>query len=197
MTLCNIRTWLVNSIPDNLKIAFSAGIGLFLAFIGMNETGIVRLGVHGAPLHVGNFGNPTVLLAVFGFILTGVLMIRKVNGAILIGIFTVTAAALISGMAKTPEALMGPPPSLSPVFAHLDIAGALTIKAFPVVLTLLVMIFVDTMGALIRVSYKAGFLDDEGNLTEIEKPMLCDSISTMAGAVLGTTTSGAYIESRQ
>jgi len=195
LTLLNIRTWLVNSIPEKLKIGFSVGIGLFLTFIGLNETGIVKLGVPGAPVHVGNFTDHTVLLAIFGFILTGFLMIKKINGAIFLGIFSVTAIALFTGMVKTPEAIVSIPPSISPVLAQLDIIGALNIKAFPVILTMLVMIFVDTMGTLIGVSYKAGFLDKNGNLPEIEKPMLCDSISTMAGAILGTTTSGAYIES--
>ncbi len=195
LTLLNIRTWLVNSIPEKLKIGFSVGIGLFLTFIGLNETGIVKLGVPGAPVHVGNFTDHSVLLAIFGFILTGFLMIRKINGAIFIGIFSVTALALFAGMIKMPEAIVSMPPSITPVLAKLDIIGVLKIQAFPVILTMLVMIFVDTMGTLIGVSYKAGFLDKDGNLPEIEKPMLCDSISTMAGAVLGTTTSGAYIES--
>ncbi|MBF0506661.1 MAG: NCS2 family permease [Nitrospirae bacterium] len=195
LTMLRIRTWLVGSIPEKLKIGFSVGIGLFLTFIGLNETGIVKLGVPGAPVHVGNFTDPQVLLAVLGFILTGVLMIRKYNAAILIGIISVTVAALASGMIKMPGSIVSMPPSLSPLFLKLDLAGAIKVEAFPVVLTMLVMIFVDTMGTLIGVSYRAGFLDRDGNLPEIEKPMLCDSISTMAGAVLGTTTSGAYIES--
>ena len=195
LTLLNIRTWLVDSIPDTLKIGFGVGIGLFLTFIGLNETGIVRLGVQGAPVHIGNFGEHSVHLAIFGFLLTGLLMIRKINGAIFLGIVSVTIAALLSGMVKMPGAFASMPPSIGPIFARLDITGVLRIEALPVILTLLVMIFVDTMGTLIGVSYKAGFLDKNGNLPEIEKPMLCDSLSTMAGAVLGTTTSGAYIES--
>ena len=195
LTLFNIRTWLVNSIPDKLKIGFSVGIGLFLTFIGLNETGIVRLGVQGAPVHVGNFGDHSVHLAIFGFILTGFLMIRKIRGAIFLGILSLTIAAIFSGMVKMPEVFVSMPPSLGPIFGKLDIAGVLRVEALPVILTLLVMVFVDTMGTLIGVSYKAGFLDKDGNLPEIEKPMLCDSLSTMAGAVLGTTTSGAYIES--
>ena len=195
LTMFRIRTWLVGSIPEKLKIGFSVGIGLFLTFIGLNETGIVKLGVPGAPVHVGNFTDPQVLLAVLGFILTGVLMIRKYNAAIFIGIISVTVIALVSGMIKMPESIVSMPPSLAPLFLQLDLAGAIKVKAFPVVLTMLVMIFVDTMGTLIGVSYSAGFLDKDGNLPEIEKPMLCDSISTMAGAVLGTTASGAYIES--
>jgi AGZA family xanthine/uracil permease-like MFS transporter len=195
LTLLNIRTWLVNSIPDKLKIGFSVGIGLFLTFIGLNETGIVRLGVQGAPVHIGNFSDHSVHLAIFGFILTGFLMIRKIRGAIFFGILSVTIAALFSGMVKVPGAFVSMPPSIGPIFAKLDITGVLRVEALPIILTLLVMVFVDTMGTLIGVSYKAGFLDKGGNLPEIEKPMLCDSLSTMAGAVLGTTTSGAYIES--
>jgi AGZA family xanthine/uracil permease-like MFS transporter len=195
LTLLNIRTWLVNSIPGKLKIGFSVGIGLFLTFIGLNETRIVRLGVPGAPVHVGNFSDPAVLLAVLGFILTGFLMIRKVNGAIFLGIISVTLAAAVAGLVKIPGPIVSAPPGIGTVIAKLDIAGALSLKAFPVVLVMLVMIFVDTMGTLIGVSYKAGFLDEKGNLPEIEKPMLCDSAATMIGAFVGTTTSGAYIES--
>ncbi len=195
LTLLNIRTWLVNAIPEKLKIGFSVGIGLFLTFIGLNETGIVKLGVPGAPVHVGNFNEPTVLLAVFGFVLTGFLMIRRVGGAIFLGIISVTVVAVAAGFIKMPGSVISVPPGIAPVMSKLDISGALSVKAFPVVLTMLVMIFVDTMGTLIGVSYKAGFLDKDGNLPEIEKPMLCDSASTMIGAFLGTTTSGAYIES--
>jgi len=195
LTLLNIRTWLVNSIPEKLKVGFSVGIGLFLTFIGLNETGIVRLGVPGAPVHVGNLGDYSVILAVCGFILTGFLMIRRVAGAIFLGISSVTVVGFFTGMVKMPESFVSTPPSVVPILAKLDITGILRIEALPVILTLLVMIFVDTMGTLIGVSYKAGLLDQNGNLPEIEKPMLCDSLSTMAGAVLGTTTAGVYIES--
>jgi AGZA family xanthine/uracil permease-like MFS transporter len=195
LTVLNIRTWLVKSIPENLKIGFSVGIGLFLTFIGLNETGIVRAGVPGAPVHVGAFTEPTVMLAVLGFILTGYLMIRGVHAAIFLGIVCVTVLGMVLGKAVTPESVISAPPSLLPVLGKLDFSGIFTIKAFPVVLTIFVMIFVDTMGTLIGLSMRAGLLDKDGNLPQIEKPMLCDSLATMAGAALGTTTSGAYIES--
>ncbi len=195
LTVLNIRTWLVNSIPEKLKIGFSVGIGLFLTFIGLNETGIVKLGVPGAPVHIGNFTDATVLLAIGGFILTGFLMIKRVNAALFLGIVTVTVIGMLVGKVELPERIISMPPSLMPVLGKLEFSRILTIEAFPVILTMFVMIFVDTMGTLIGLSMKAGLLDKNGNLPEIEKPMLCDSIATMAGAVFGTTTSGAYIES--
>ena len=195
LTVLNIRTWLVSSIPDKLKVAFSVGIGLFLTFIGLNETGMVRLGVPGAPVHVGNFTEPTVILAVFGFLFIGWLMIRRVKAALFLGMAAVTLLAIILGDVRPPENLASLPPSVLPVLGKMDFSGLVSFKAFPVILTMFVMIFVDTMGTLIGLSMRAGLLDQQGNLPEIEKPMLCDSLSTMAGAALGATTSGAYIES--
>jgi adenine/guanine/hypoxanthine permease len=134
-------------------------------------------------------------LSIFCFLLIAGLMIRNVNGAILIGMLITTLMATLLGLAQLPSEIMSMPPSISPILGKLDIAGALKPEFFPIIMTLFVILFVDTMGTLIGVSYTAGFLDKDGNLPEVEKPMLCDSISTMAGAVLGTTASGAYIES--
>lgn len=195
LTILKIRTWLVNAIPEKLKIGFSVGVGLFLTFIGLNETGIVSVGIPGAPVRVGDLGEPPVILGICGFVITGILMLRQVKGAIFLGIVGVTAIAAMLGLVKLPASLLSAPPSVAPVFAQLDIAGAMRVEALPIVLVMLVMIFVDTMGTLIGVSFKAGFLDSEGNLPKIEQPMLCDSLATMAGAVIGTTASGAYIES--
>ncbi len=195
LTIFKIRGWLAHAIPESLKIAFAAGIGLFLTFIGLNETGIIRLGVEDAPVHVGDFHQTTVLLAIAGFLIMAVLMIRKINAAILIGILIVTATALITGLSKAPDAWISLPPDLSPIFLKLDIVGALTWGFFAVILTVFVMDFVDTLGTLIGLAMKANLLDKDGHLPEIEKPMLCDALATTAGALLGTTTTGAYIES--
>src|SRR5512136_1328705 len=119
LTVLNIRSWLVNSIPEKLKIGFSVGIGLFLTFIGLNETGIVRLGVPGAPVHVGNFTEPTVILAIFGFLFTGWLMIRRVNAALFLGIAAVTVLAMVTGKVRPPDSLAGMPPSIMPVLGKL------------------------------------------------------------------------------
>ncbi len=195
ITVLRIRGWLANAIPEGLKIGFAVGIGLFLTFIGLNETGIVSLGVTGAPVHVGNLKEPTVILAIMGFLLISILMIRNVKGAILIGILTITFLSFLLKTAPLPDKWVSMPPSLSPIFLKLDIAGAITWGFFAVILTVFVMDFVDTMGTLIGVSYRAGLLDKDGNLPEIEKPMLCDALATVVGALLGTTTTGTYIES--
>ena len=195
LTLFRIRSWLANAIPESLKISFAAGIGLFLTFIGLNDTGIVKIGVPGAPVHVGNFHEPSVLLGIFSFVLIAVLMIKKVKGSILIGILTATLLGFISGVTSLPGRLISMPPDIRPVFFQLDVAGALTWGFFAVILVVFVMDFVDTMGTLLGLGYKAKMLDANGNLPDIQKPMLCDALATVAGALLGTTTSGAYIES--
>jgi len=195
LTITNIRGWLANAIPKSLKIAFAVGIGFFLAFIGYNETGIVKLGSPGAPVAVGNFHEIHILLAIFSFLLIAILMIKKINGAILIGILTTTVIGFVAGLTKFPDSFFSMPPDLSRIFLHLDITGALTWGFFAVILTVFVMDFVDTMGALLGLSYRAKLLDENGELPEIEKPMLADALSTVVAALLGTTTAGVYIES--
>ncbi len=195
LTAFKIRGWLANAIPTSLKISFAVGIGFFLTFIGLNETGIVALGVPGAPVHTGNFHDGSVLLALFGILLIGALMIKKVKGSILIGIIAVTVLGIIFKLSPAPESFVSMPPSLEPVLFKLDISGALTWGFFTVILTVFVMDFVDTMGTLIGVSFKANLLDENGNLPEIEKPMMCDALATVAGSLLGTTTTGTFIES--
>ncbi|MCG6915840.1 NCS2 family permease [bacterium BMS3Abin03] len=195
LTLMKIRSWLANSIPESLKIGFAIGIGLFITFIGLNQTGIVELGTQGAPVHIGNFHQTNILLAILSFLLIGILMIKKINGSIIIGILVITLISILTGTSNPPEKIVSLPPDISPVFLKLDIAGAFTWGFFSVILTVFVLDFVDTMGTLLGLSYKANLLDENGELPEIEKPMLCDAISTVVGALLGTTTCGVYLES--
>ncbi|HID32866.1 MAG TPA: NCS2 family permease, partial [bacterium (Candidatus Stahlbacteria)] len=195
LTLVRLRSWLARAIPINLKYSFAVGIGLFLTFIGLNETGIVKLGVPSAPVSVGDLTSTPVLVAIITFLIIGGLLIRRIKGAILIGIIIGTIIAFALGIVKIPPSVISLPPSLEPIFMKLDILGALTWGFFAVILTVFIMDFVDTMGTLIGVSARAGFLDEEGNLPEIERPMLADALATIFGAILGTTTTGTYIES--
>lgn len=195
LTLLNVRSWMANAIPLSLKYSFSVGIGLFLTFIGLNETGIVTCGVPGAPVCLGTLSNPTVLLAIGGFFLIAWLVVKRIHGAMIIGILVVTILSIWLGITKAPQSIVALPPSPLPIFAQLDILGALSPKALPVVVIIFVMAFVDTVGTLIGLSSLAGLLDDKGNLPEIEKPMLADALSNLVAPILGTTTSGVYIES--
>lgn len=195
ITVLKIRSWLANSIPDALKIGCAVGIGLFLTFIGLNDIGFVTLGSPGCPVQVGDLSSTPVLLAVFGFLFISFLMIKKVNGAMLVGILTTTLLAFLFGVVDFPDKWLSLPPDIGPVFLQLDILGALKWGFFAVILTVLVADFIDTLGTLMGVSYIAGFLDKDGNLPEIERPMLVDALSTIVSSLLGTTTAGTFLES--
>jgi AGZA family xanthine/uracil permease-like MFS transporter len=195
LTVFRIRSWLAESIPMSLKASFAAGIGLFLTFIGLNETGLVTLGVPGAPVRLGNISSPSVLLAISGFMLVVVLLSRRVHGALVIGIIATTIGSVLTGITPLPTSIVSLPPSLEPILFKLDIAGALTPQFFPVVMVIFIMAFLDTIGTLIGLSMRADLLDEKGNLPEIERPMMADALATMAAPLLGTSTTGAYIES--
>ncbi len=195
LTILRLRQRLVESIPASLRYSFAVGIGLFLTFIGLTQTGIVELGVAGAPVKAGALTSAPVLVAIFGFLLIGALVIRKAPGAILIGIITTALVAFAAHVAPWPAALVGKPVTVAPIFAQMDIRGALSPKALPIALTIFIMAFVDTMGTLIGLSARAGFLDENGNLPQIERPMMADAIATALSPLFGTTTSGAFVES--
>lgn len=195
LTLTKVRGWMADTLPQSLKYSFAVGIGLFLAFIGLNETGMVSLGVPGAPVSIGNFSRPPVLLAMLGFFIIVGLMIKRVKGAIIISILAITLLSFWWGITPMPKAILGLPPSPGPIALQLDIAGALSPKNLPVVLIIFVMAFMDTVGTLIGLSARADLLDRNGNLPEIEKPMLADAVANLIAPILGTTTTGAYIES--
>jgi AGZA family xanthine/uracil permease-like MFS transporter len=193
LTVFKIRGWLAGTLPQSLKYSFAVGIGLFLAFIGLNETGIVSPGTAGAPVSLGRLSQPTALLAVLGFVAMTWLLIKRVRGAIIIGVLAITLLSFLFGVTPMPRSWVGLPPL--PLVLQLDIAGALSPKNLPIAFIIFVMAFVDTVGTLIGLSARGGFLDKKGNLPEIEKPMLADAVANLVAPVLGTTTTGAYIES--
>ena len=195
LTVFRVRSWLAAAIPRSLKHSFAVGVGLFLTFIGLNEIGFVSLGVPGAPVALGHLSNPATLLAIAGFVVTAWLMVRKIPGALIIGILVTTALSFIAGVTPLPTSLFSMPPSIAPIAGQLDIAGALTVKALPVVVIVFVMAFVDTIGTLIALSSRAGLLDENDNLPQIEKPMLADALANLVAPFVGTTTSGVFVES--
>ena len=217
LTVFQVRSKLANAISPSLKYSFAAGIGLFLAYIGLYETGIVTSGAAGlpaaallapgqmllrapdVPVKIGAFHDPQVLLAIGGFLLIVVLMMRRLPGAILIGMGATAVAGYAMGFAPTPTAVAAMPftgdYSLAPIALHLDIAGVLQLSFLPVLLTLVLMSFLDTLGTLVGVGAAGNMLDKDGNFPQIEKPMLVDALSCVFASLVGTSTSGAYIES--
>ncbi len=195
ITLGGLRQWLAEAIPSSLKHSFSAGIGLFLAFLGLNDMGVVTLGVPGAPVQLANIAKLPVLLSLGGLLITAVMLIRKITGALLAGMAITTVSFLVTGLVPLPSALFSMPPSIEPIFMKINLQGALTWGFAGVIISVLVMDFVDTMGTLFGLSSRANLLDENDNLPEIEKPMLVDALSTIAASLFGTTTAGVYIES--
>ena len=195
ITLTGARKWLAEAIPPTLKHSFAVGIGLFLAFLGLSDMGVVALGVPGAPVKLGDLTALPALCGLGGLTFTGALLVRKVKGALFIGIALTTIAMFALGLIPAPTQIFSMPPSLEPLFLKLDIKGALTWGFIGVILSVLVLDFADTMGTLIGLSARARLLDENGNLPEIEKPMLVDALATTVAALFGTTTAGVFIES--
>src|SRR5437899_3955478 len=174
LTVLRLRQWVVEAVPVSLRYSFAVGIGLFLTFIGLNQTGIVALGVPGAPVRPGHLTSASVLLAIFGFLLMTVLSIRRFPAAILTGVLATALLSFVTGTTPAPTGWISRSPILALVFLMFDLHSIFTWVFFPVVLTIFVIAFVDTMGTLIGVSARAGFLDKDGNLPNIERPMMAD-----------------------
>jgi AGZA family xanthine/uracil permease-like MFS transporter len=198
ITLIGVRTWLANAVSTSMKHSFAAGIGLFLTFIGLFETGIVT-SAKAVPVQLGDVRSANVLLAVFGFVVIAALLHRRVPGAILIGMIATAIAGALAGVGKAPRAIVALPFTgdydLSAIALKLDIASVLRLSFLPILLTLFLMSLLDTLGTLVGLGAAAGMLDEKGDFPEIEKPMLVDALSCIFSGLVGTSTSGAYIES--
>ena len=193
VSLFRVREAIVNSIPLSLKFAISAGIGLFLAIIGLKSAGIIA-GHPATLLTLGDLHNPSTLLSVAGFILIVALEQRKVPGGVIIGILSVTAASVLMGLSPF-GGLVSTPPSITPTFMQMDISSALNAGLLTVVLTFFMVELFDASGALIGVCHRAGLLDADGNLPRLKKALLADSFAIVGGAMMGTSSSTAYVES--
>ncbi len=195
LTAFNIRELIVNAIPLSLKHAVSAGIGLFIAFIGLQNAGII-VNNDAVLVGLGQMGSPAVLIALGGVVLTGVLLALKVKGALLIGIFSATVVGIPFGVTQIPEGRwIDAPPSLSPIFLKFEFAEIFTFDMLIVLLTFLFVDMFDTVGTLVGVSSKAGMLDKDGKVPRVKQALFADAIGTTVGAVLGTSTVTTYVES--
>ncbi len=184
------------AVPSSLKSAVAAGIGLFIAFIGLQNAGII-VGYEPTQVTLGDLTQPGPILSLIGLVFIAVLMARKVRGAILIGIILTTIVSFIMGFQAAPTGLgdiFGPPASLSPILFQLDFRALLAIPFFVIFSFVFVDVF-DTMGTLLGTGARAGFLDKDGRLPKVDKAMLADAVGTMGGALVGTSTVTTYIES--
>ncbi|KJF26400.1 NCS2 family permease [Clostridium aceticum] len=205
LTFFNIREAIVHAIPLTVKKAMSVGIGLFIAFLGLYNSGIVVTGMFhigegvldGVPMAIGNITSGSPLLACIGLLLTGFLMARKVKGALLLGILATTIIGIPMGVTQLPEGLrlFSAPPSLSPILFQFDFSNLFSLD---ILVLLFIFLFVDmfnTVGTLVGVGAKANMLDEEGNIPKAKEALFADAVGTTMGAVFGTSTVTTYVES--
>ena len=192
LTLTNLREAIVNAIPPTLKNAIAVGIGLFIAFIGLHGGGLI-VSNDATLVALGDITQGTALLSCIGIIITAVLLIYNVKGALLIGILLTTLIGIPMNITHITN-VMSPPPSIAPIFCQFEFDQILTGDMFVVVLTLLFVDLFDTIGTLVGVSTKAGMIKD-GKIPNIKKAFMADAIGTTAGAMLGTSTVTTFVES--
>jgi len=193
LSVFKTRKWIINSIPQSLKYAISIGIGMFLAMIALQNSGIIVTN-QATIVGLGDIGSAESLLAIFGFFIIAALSIRKVSGAIVIGILVVSIVAFLLGLIEY-QGLIAAPPSIMPTFAQLELSAALDLALLPVIFAFLFVDLFDTSGTLIAVADKGKLLDENGQLPRVEKALLADSGATVVGSVLGTSSTTSYIES--
>lgn len=193
LTITGLRQKIVNAIPLVLHRAISSGIGLFIAFVGLKGAGIVVVS-ESSFLKLGGMHDPAVLLSIFGIVLTAVLLVRGVFGALFFGILITTAVGIPFGITNF-SGIFSTPPSVEPIFWQFEWHNILTVDMVVVVLTFLFIDMFDTIGTLIGVSNRAGMVDDDGNVKNMNQAFMADAIGTTVGAMLGTSTVTTYVES--
>ena len=195
LTLTSIREAIMNSIPKSLKIGISAGIGLFIAFIGLQSAGII-VNNDATLLGLGQLrNNAPMMLSMLGLFIMAVLTAWNVKGALLIGIIAVTGIAAALGLVQVPEKFVSEPPSIMPLVGQLDFSLIKEPEFWIVVFTFFFVDFFDTLGTLVGVCNRSGLLDENGNLPRAKGALMADAIATMAGAAMGTSTVTSYVES--
>ena len=194
MTITNIREAIVNAIPRSLRNAIGAGIGLFIAFIGMQNAGII-VNSDATLVALGEITKGSALLAIIGLVITGVLYVRNVRGAMLIGILATTLIGIPMGITEF-KGVVSAPESIAPIFCKFEWNDIWSLDMFVVVFTFLFIDLFDTMGTLIGVCTKADMMDQKtGHIPRLKQAFLADSIATTVGAMLGTSTTTTYVES--
>jgi len=193
LTLTNVRVLLADAIPNNLKRAISCGIGLFIAIVGLKNTGFVVVDPENGTA-LGDLGSPECILAMVGLALTGILTILNVKGSFLIGIIVTTLIGIPMGLTKMSGAISAPP-SIEPLLLQFEWSK---IFSFDLLIVLILFLSVDTfqsIGSLIAVSMKAGYFQEDGKIKDMKKMLMADAVGTTVGSCIGATTTCAYSES--
>jgi AGZA family xanthine/uracil permease-like MFS transporter len=188
-----LRQWMLNSIPTNLRIAMGAGVGLFVGFIGLKTGGII-IQNEATFLSMGNFKDIETLLAALGFLLILVLAVRKVVGAIIIGVLAVTISGLLLGLIEF-NGVVSSPPDLGPILLKLDIMGAIDVAMISVIISFLFVNLFDTAGTLLGVASRANLIEDSGKIINLDKALKADSTASVAGSFFGCSPVTSYVES--
>ncbi|SMP44383.1 NCS2 family permease [Anoxynatronum buryatiense] len=194
LTMFNVREAIVKAIPLNLKHAVSVGIGLFIAFIGLKNAGVV-IAYEATIISLGDMTSPGAIVALLGLVITGILLAKGIRGALLIGIFASTIIGIPLGLTQLPSQFISAPPSLAPILFQFDFSRLFSLDMVIILFTLLFVDMFDTLGTLVGVASKADMLDETGNLPKAKQALFADAVGTTAGACLGTSTVTTYVES--
>jgi|TARA_B100002051_G_C16705695_1_gene623618 AGZA family xanthine/uracil permease-like MFS transporter len=193
MSVTNLRGWMIASIPMNLRIAMGAGVGLFIGIIGLKSGGIIITN-DATLLALGDFTNIETLLAATGFLIISALSIRKIPGAIIIGILIVTLIAIFADLIQF-KGVISTPPNIAPTFMKLDILGALNLGMLTVIMSFLFVNLFDTTGTLVGVATRANLLDENGEAESLDKALKADSGASIFGTFFGCSPVTSYVES--
>jgi len=193
LTLARIRAMIVDAIPMTMKTSVAAGIGLFIAFIGLKNAGVIAASP-ATFVTLGHVTSKPTLLALGGLIVTAALMARGYRAAIIIGVFLVTAVAILLNLSKSPTGALQTP-DVSSTFMKLDVGGALRLGAFDVIFIFLFVDLFDTIGSLMGLGRQAEYLTPDGKMPRVNRALLADAIATITGSIFGTSTVVTYIES--
>ena len=193
ISITNLLRWMIDSIPMNLRVAIGSGVGLFIGFIGLKSGGII-VNNDVTYLSLGDFSKYQTILAALGFLIISVLAVRKINGAIIIGVLIVTLISLLIGLVEY-NGLLAYPPNIYPTFMKLDIVGALDVAMISVIMSFLFVNLFDTTGTLLGVASRANLIDDNGNAKNLNKALAVDSSSSIFGTFFGCSPVTSYIES--
>ena len=193
MSVTNLRKWMLESIPLNLRIAMGCGVGLFVGFIGLKSGGLI-VSNEATFLSLGNFAQIETLLSALGFLIISILAVRKVPGAIILGVLIITLIGIIFELIEF-NGLVSIPPNIAPVFLKMDILGALDVAMISIIFSFLFVNLFDTAGTLLGVANRANLVDKNGEIIDIDKALKADSSSSVIGAFFGCSPVTSYVES--